>query len=211
MKYFLIVMAIIIASGCGVLTGNINYQSPDYDYKYNNSIVIDKEIDDVWMRFVPEIGKSFFVVNNIDKISGFINVSYSGDPEKYVDCGTITSYVKNLKGERNYVFPGAKSFQQYEYVYNNNLYFSARKMVLEGRANIIFEQLNSSKTKVTANTKYIITRTVNVTNVMGQSATPLIETINFNTGEISYFTLGANKLKCRPNGKFEADILLLVK
>ena len=65
----------------------------------SNSKVIDKPRDAVWNASVPALGRQFFVINNLDKSSGLINVSYSGDPEKYVDCGQVSSYVKNLQGE----------------------------------------------------------------------------------------------------------------
>ncbi|MFZ0050306.1 MAG: hypothetical protein WAK96_00895, partial [Desulfobaccales bacterium] len=95
----LAVTMILILSGCA---GKLDYAAPSPTSTINNSIIVDKSKDEVWKTIVPALGKKFFVINNLDKESGIINVSYKGDPEQYVDCGRITSYVANARGERTY-------------------------------------------------------------------------------------------------------------
>jgi hypothetical protein len=70
---------------------------------------VERSKDEVWNELVAGLGAQFFVINNMDKASGFINVSYSGDPEKYVDGGELYFQVENLRGPREYRFPGSKS------------------------------------------------------------------------------------------------------
>ena len=107
----LIPIALSIA-GCGAVQSRIDYAPPSRAIAQNANVkVIKRSRDDVWSAAVPALGKQFFVINNIEKASGLMNVSYNGDPEKYIDCGRITSYVKNLRGERNYEFAGAKAHQ----------------------------------------------------------------------------------------------------
>ena len=58
---------------------------------------------------VAGIGDSFFVINNLDKESGFINVSYSGDPCMFVDCGRVNSDVTTAAaGKKTIIFQHAR-------------------------------------------------------------------------------------------------------
>lgn len=67
-------------------TSTLDYVGPAQTTK-QNSTVVDRDRDAVWAEAVPRLGKQFFALNTIDKASGLINLSYSGDPERYVDCG----------------------------------------------------------------------------------------------------------------------------
>jgi hypothetical protein len=75
--------------------GKVEYLRPNIGVPIANTRAVDMSRDELWTRLIPELGKRFFVINNLDKASGLINISYTGDPELYVDCGRITSYVKN--------------------------------------------------------------------------------------------------------------------
>jgi len=102
----LIFLVIMPMAGC---SSKFKYTPPTTQPVLNNSIVVNKSKDEVWKEIVPALGGAFFVINNLDKESGLINISYRGAPEKYVDCGHIHSYVKNLAGERTYDFPASKA------------------------------------------------------------------------------------------------------
>src|SRR5262245_7244989 len=112
MKINTLLTVAIFVSGCA---GKVEYIRPSpLSSTPMNYKIIDKSKEATWNGSVPELGKRFFVINNLDKSSGLINVSYSGDPEKHVDCGRIKSYVMNARGERTYDFAGAKEQQSYE-------------------------------------------------------------------------------------------------
>jgi hypothetical protein len=166
----------------------------------------------VWNSSVPELGKHFFIINNLDISSGLINLSYSGDPEKYIDCGQITSYVKNLRGARTYQFPGSRAQQDYEEMDANGLFSIQRKMSLEGRVNLIFEKNNSNETRVTANTRYVLTRQLSASNGAGvpQSFT---DTLSFNTGTSASFPTNAKgqTTECVSTGRLEQEILAAIQ
>lgn len=139
MRRLIALVGVIALAGCA---GKVDYTPPVGAYgQDNNSAVVQMPKDVVWKNLVSEIGKKFFVINNIDKDSGLINISYSGDPENYIDCGTVSSYVKNLAGERTHVFPGARARQQYETM-TDTLYKINREMSLEGRMNIIVSDVD---------------------------------------------------------------------
>jgi len=143
---------------CGCSFGNIHYYEPADKPNVKNVIIINKRFDEVWKEIVPSLGKTFFVINNLDKDSGLINVSYTGDPEKYVDCGKIESIVKNAWGKRTYSFPASSAYQEYEVASETPPYTIkvVRKMELDGRINIIIESVEPQKTRITVNAKYVI-------------------------------------------------------
>jgi hypothetical protein len=152
------------------------------------------------------------VINNLDKSSGFINLSYSGNPEAYVDCGRVVSYVKNARGERTYDFPGAVADQSYETLNPNGLFFVYRKMSLEGRMNLIFEEAAPDKTRVSVTTRYVLTRSIEVRPAAGGATQTRNDSISFNTGSGAAFPGlgGAQALECVPLGQLERELLYLI-
>lgn len=179
-----------------------------------NIKIVEKSRDAVWAASVPALGKQFFVINNLDKASGLMNVSYTGDPERYIDCGRITSFVKNAQGERTYDFAGAKAQQNYEILKPAvGLFFLDRRMSLEGRVNLIFEEVGPTTTKVTANTRYVVVRTQNVRSAAGGIPGNSSETISFNSGSGASFPANqqGQSAECVSRGTLETEILSAVQ
>ena len=205
--YALVGMATL--TGCA---GKVDYISPTTPTANNNSKIVSKPRDEVWNTVVPALGKQFFVINNLDKSSGLINVSYSGDPEKYVDCGSVSSYVKNARGERRYAFPAASKAQNYEVMQGGMLYQVSRKMDVEGRVNLIFEDMGNNKTKVTANTRYLVKRGITTMQPGGPTGHSS-DSISFNSGGSSSFPAAADgrATECVSTGALEAAILSTVQ
>ena len=204
MKLFapIIVLIFSFIVGCA---GKVEYTQPLSNYKVNNTLIINKQKDEVWKQVIKSLGNSFFIINNMDKESGFINVSYSGDPEKYIDCGQIYSYVKNAKGERIYRFAGSKSFMQYESFENGNvLVFHNRKMDLDGRVNIIISDIDSNSTLITINTKYVVTKIIDM-NAYGGMSKHMNDSISFTTNGRARFP--NVETECAATGVLETDIL----
>ena len=201
MKMLSLALLALLLQGCA---GQVNYTPPSQTYSYKNSRTIQAEKDSVWKKTVANLSSSFFVINNIDKDSGLINVSYSGDPSNYVDCGQIDSYVKNARGERRYVFPASAKFKEYETYLNANLLFYRRKMNLEGRINILIQEASATETLATVNSKYVLTRDLYISNPQGQSQSSS-ESISFNTRGSDTFKQGGTT--CTSNGLLEQEIL----
>ena len=84
-KVLFTVTVILLFTGC--VGGRLTYTPPSVQAKINNSIVFDEPKDQIWKRAIVNLSSSFFVINNLDKESGLINLSYSGSPEKCIDCG----------------------------------------------------------------------------------------------------------------------------
>jgi len=212
MRHLLIVTLSLCIAACA---GQVNYIRPTAQVAPSSNIkTVERTREAVWASSVPELGKQFFVINNLDKSSGLMNISYTGDPEHYIDCGRITSYVKNMQGERTYDFSGAKAQQSYEILIpSTGLFFIDRRMNLEGRVNLIFEETGQNTTRVTANTRYVVTRTLTIRNAANNFPQTSTETISFNSGGGASFPANSQgqSTECVSSGALEREILSAIK
>ena len=88
MRGLLLVAILLSVAACA---GKIDYVRPTSQLAPAANVkTIDRPREAVWNTSVPELSKQFFVINNLDKSSGLMNISYTGDPERYIDCGRIT-------------------------------------------------------------------------------------------------------------------------
>lgn len=191
--------------GCA---GNYRYIPATYT-SYQNMTVIREPFEQVWNKAVRAIGESFFVINNIAKDSKIMNLSYSGDPEMYVDCGQVSSTVTNLRGTRTYEFPASRKEVQYERMdAMGGLFFVDRKMSLEGRINVIFEELGQKETAVKVVVRYIVSRTGSYRKA-GQTQASMLPTVthSFNSGQSDTVGVGGDLATCGPTGVMERDLL----
>ena len=99
------VLSVLIAATLAGCATKVDYRPPSLASVPSNSKVVDKPIDEVWTKAVPAIGKQFFVINNLDKSSGLMNLSYSGSPEQYVDCGHLNLQDQKASGVQTQSFP----------------------------------------------------------------------------------------------------------
>lgn len=206
MQKFQAILILVCLTGCA---GHVEYTPPASSYTSINNRVVDLPKDQVWSRLIPALSKQFFVINTIDKQSGLINISYSGNPETYVDCGQVRSYVKNARGERTYSFAGASPQESYEVMKDGQLIFINRKLDLDGRINLIVEEIGQKQTRVTANTRYIVNRHLDLSNPQGQTGINN-SSINFNSGGSATFSGAApNQTTCRANGRLETELTSL--
>ena len=197
----------------GCVTGKFVYTPPTERAATLNSIEIARPIDGVWATAIPALGRHFFVVNTIDRSSGFVNLSYSGGPEQFVDCGEISSTVANAAGERTYSFPASRSSQYYERTADGRLFQIDRRASLDGRVNLIFEAIGPNRTRVTITTRYVFTRESQVTTVGTGISRSLRDSISFNTNQSGRFQpdLRSVAVTCYATGKLEADLLNLLR
>ena len=208
------VLAVLVAVALAGCAGKVDYFKPGVVMATSGNFkTLNKSKDDVWKNAVPELGKQFFVINNIDKDSGLIDISYSGDPEKYVDCGRVVSFVKNAHGERIYDFAGSKASQQYEIMVSPHLFNIARQMKLDGRMNLVFEEVEQGKTRVSANTRYVVERKFVVVPISNGIPQSMADSVSFNTGTRGAFQLtrDGQGTECIATGTLEQEVLSLIK
>jgi hypothetical protein len=210
-----LLVAIVTLLGVAACAGKVDYIRPTTQVAPSSNVkTIERPREAVWNASVPELGKQFFVINNLDKSSGLMNISYTGDPERYIDCGRITSFVKNAQGERTYAFAGAKAQQVYEIMNPGvGLFFIDRRMNLEGRLNLIFEEVGPTTTRITANTRYVVTRTQTIRNAANNFPQTGADTISFNTTAGAAFPGNSQgqSAECVSTGALEREVLSAVK
>lgn len=193
----------------------MSMQPPAANSANNRVKMIPRPRDNVWNDAVAKLGQRFFVINNLDKSSGLINVSYAGDPEKYVDCGKVTVTTKG-PGGGSQTFNGSVAQVTYAMAMPIPPYgFPAnvpvrRQMELEGRVNLIFESPTPESTRVTAATKYILTRKFSAAGAV--RIPDGTDTTSFNSNEVGNFPASPDGriLSCTSTGALEQSILDLV-
>ncbi len=204
-------MALFI-TGCA--TGSISYDRPKglppkeiLRDKYEQ--VVDYDIDFVWKKTIDYISATFFVIDNLEKSSYFINLSYSvDDPTQYIDCGTIHYMVSNARGKRNYDFLGASAYEQYETM-GNVLAGCIRKIQLNGKVNILLSRVGGTKTKIKVNARYVIAKNIKCYDPANKFLGEHAYTMSLNSGNCGEEP-GVD-LVCCPKHELEIDIIEGIK
>jgi hypothetical protein len=195
---------------CGAIAGcaTSSYVPPDSAAKPASVVVIDKPRSLVWDSAVPRLAKAFFVVNNLDRSSGLINVSYSGAPDRYLDCGRIV-VDDSVRGKTE--FAGSQARVRYEATAFPYPVIVDRSLDLDGRMNIIFEELGADRTRVTVSARYVLTRRVTQTRGDGQSSSRT-DTASLSSGGSTQIVgaPGVSPVTCIATGQLEREILDLV-
>lgn len=161
----LIVAIIAIASSLsGCATSKASY-IPPAEQRIQNSKYSSQPYDQVWDQLVRQLSSDFFVINNIDKNSRLINLSFTAQkPSEFVDCGRSSRSFTNLVGQHKYDYNTADSAS---YVSTNNMghgFTVKRATRLEGRVNI-YVAPEGAQTLVTVNAKYVVSVGLNITSM----------------------------------------------
>lgn len=157
-KFVLIILSATLISACtGTSSGIVQPATPVG--KTDNTIIIQQPFEAVWDRMVKNLATDFFVINNIDKSSRLLNVSFStSNAQEYVDCGRfVGSWTAGKSRREDYDFPLVSSSRHI--IANAVGMFEVRRNVrTEGRSNIYIAP-EGANTNVTVNVKYIISVT----------------------------------------------------
>ncbi len=164
--------------------------------------------DEVWARSTAELGRLYFVIDSKDEAAGVVNLRNRGaDPLGYIDCGHIRSRVRNVYGDRTYSFSAANAEMQYEIMTDDILRAVTRRMALDARATVVFEDAGPDAVRITVKTRYRVTRTEWISGVDG-SREMSTDTIGFGTGGGARFPDGT---VCVATGEMERSILKLIR
>jgi hypothetical protein len=207
-KYRLVILPIfvsMIAISCVI--GKVSHIEPQGLQSTNNSVVLKESRDKVWMKLIDGIGKSFFVIDSIEKDSGLINISFSDDPCKFISCGTVNSYVLDAQGKRKYNFPACIEYKEYEEFNKGNLFIIRRLITLDGRASIMVQKRNNG-TLVKVNVRYVVIKDAEIYDPSYRFIRTELSSIIFNSNGGESFP---NGMKCYANGQFEKMIFNMVK
>ncbi len=230
MKSKFVVLAIVsFVSGCATTQGiNTVKYDPPTPAKVKNEVVIVKPYKEVWNELVKELSKSFYVINNIDKKSHIINISFNfNQPANYADCGkTHRSYTQGGSKEGfDYDVAGTSEFKAATPLQpdkNFSYYVLVRReTTLEGHANIYVAPSKNDKnrTVVTVNARYIFTARakgqVFAQNFLGyivscERMPEETSIISFNTNAPGSIGGTGGKVTCCSKGKLEEEIVGMI-
>ncbi len=161
-----------------------------------NSKFVQKPFEEVWDGLVKQLSSDFFVINNIDKNSRLINLSFSSQrPSDFVDCGLTKRTFSNAGKDQSYSY---KTVDSATFVTTNTqgLGFNVRRSSrLEGRTNI-YVAPEKDGTNVTINTKYVVSINITAIDFNGRAA-PTQSLIfdpstkqSYSDGDVTCFAIG---------------------
>lgn len=226
----IVLCSLAVLGACATQGTNTYNYSPPTPVQVRNEITIGAPYGKVWDVLVRELAKSFYVINNIDKESRIVNVSFtSTQPNDFIDCGRSSrTYVEGDKVERfDYDVASRSSFkvaaQRQEHPAFTNYGTLVREPTLEGRSNIYVAPVEGdpSKTTVSVNTRYVLTIRVRGEafarhisgNVQSRGRIPEnTTTVSFNTGSVgTHEEPNFPTLRCSGRGKLENEVLAFVR
>lgn len=192
---------VLVLMGCA--TSTQNYTPPSAP-TIQNSKQVAQSFEITWDKLVKQLSSDFFVINNIDKNSRLINLSFTSQkPSEFVDCGRSLRTFKNARGEQTYDYVTADP-AAFTTTNKEGLAFNIRRTPkLEGRTNI-YVAPEGSGTIVTVNTKYVVNVQISATSLDGRPAGTENVTWDFSTKQGQ---LG--EIKCYATGAIERRILSL--
>ena len=227
---FISVFMLILLSGCAT-QGKSGMQYTDgKQEKVENEVTVDGSSSVLWDKLVGDLAKSFYVINNIDKESRIINVSFnSNSPTEFVDCGQTSRSYSEGENIENYEYDVAGNSSFKVALKSTHPKFSLYSQVirnssLDGRANIYLapDTSNSKRTNVSVNARYIVTSKVSqeiyskhfmhtayshAKSVPSQTYTYIFQTNRPSTTDAG----GGVKVVCSSKGKLEREILDIVQ
>lgn len=229
-QFLSVIFLISLLTACATPgTSGRQYHDPIGTELVANEAVVKLPFSDTWDLLIGQLSKSFFVINNVEKASRIINVSFSTDkPEQYIDCGITERTFQYANESRTYTNPvaGSNSFKAASKWGNYGwpmIAYIDRKTSLEGRINV-YVAPKDNDTVVTVNTRYIFT-SVSSGRAEGMNGFGAVvrrdvvpeskRTLSFNTGQLESADWGTPQeptiVKCRSTGKLEAEILAMTK
>lgn len=187
-----------------------NYSTgPTHDKKGPpDPLTVDRSRPAAWRQVIAAVEKTSFVVEAANQNTWTLQLRYTGEPREYIDCGRVTSKVKTARGEHNYDFAAAKSYQQYELQKGDKLYLVDRRMNIDVRATLMLESVAPARTRAKLESTYTVTRDQ---AVQGGGSKPfsVVDKVTFAGTESATFPNAATR--CRATGQFEADVVGLLR
>lgn len=151
-----LLLACLVLPGCAAKT-EVSYQRPQ-SHPFENSMVYDAGLEEVWNAAVASVAGRFFVLDAIQKDSRTMTLSFMAEaPEEYVDCGVLTY----TTADETVTVAGAAPVAKYMYGDGESPPREVvRTTTLTGKVTVAFFAEGKGKTRAVVTARY----TVNVAN-----------------------------------------------
>ncbi len=202
------VLVFILLPGCA---GSLRYVRPPAPTPSENSKVIDKPRDAVWDSALVSLSKHFFVITTLDRTSGYIGVSYSGEPRDYVDCGRLVTVTTPPWRRKHSLGEPRRAPKDQPPSGAHDVPAASVGMSLEGRINLVLESLAQDRTRVTVTIVYALSRS-EIADVY-RSTFQTHDTITLaSAGRTAFPPDGSGQvIECVPTGRLEREVLDLIR
>lgn len=161
--------------------------------------LVGDPIDVVWDSLVDFLESSAFEIERIDRSKNLVIAQYSGDPEPYVDCGSIVTHQGGVLSQ----LAGSAQSSTLNYQLEEKAVVLNRSLNLDSRIIITLSEQDQG-TVVATDTAYVVTKTIDVTDAAGTTQQGNRETISFSAGGRGEFGKGTS---CQPNGFLHLAVL----
>lgn len=205
MFFMLIALYGLCASACA---DKVNVDiAPPQTYDFQDSKIYNYSYDRVWDAVVKAVGSSYFVLENIEKDSGILSLSFSSQqPKNYIDCGHIREYGTIQMEKYELEYDGADSSVLRRVANPQGIPCTAhRALSLSGKSNILVSKISKNKTQVMIRTRYIAELLYTV-NIYGHLPEVIKNTIVFTGKEVGNVGGNKNNMQCRSKGILESSI-----
>lgn len=188
------ILIALLLSGCATA----QYTPPtSMSQKNRFTQTLDETFDDAWKRLVSYASKSFYSIENFEKDSGLMTLSFSlSSFDEYVDCG-----MWSIKAMQGFDGPYAR-------------YIQNKGATLSGKMNIIVVSEEKNKSILTVRARYIITSTTQGRNPFSGQYFSFTDTWTFDTNGKGSITVrnpapgpGTPVRTCMPTHKLETEII----
>lgn len=181
-------IAVVIAAGLMVTGCAGTYVAPSALPTKDNERVVARGFDETWTRLVDKASQTFFAIDNFEKESGLMTLSFGADqPSRFIDCGQVKSPQANFEGP----------YADYVTGYLGG--------TLTGRMNLLLQKVDATHTKVRISARYVLNLPPQQ-NARGSTWT-------FDSGmrdvqRVDSALLGTEPTRtCQPTGAAEREIL----
>ena len=162
------------------------------------TLVADPKAE-VWAELVGFLENSEFTIDHIDEEKSLLVARYSGNPEPYVDCGSIVTHQGGTLGQ----IAGSSPSVALNYELEQQPVILNRTLNLDSR--IIIRLIEQARgTVIQTDTTYVVTKTVDVEQSSGAIQEGSRETVSFEAGGRGEFSKGT---ACQPNGSLDLAVL----
>ncbi len=183
--------------------GSVAYHPPS-ELRVDNESFAERSIDTIRQSLIYHLPAIGLTVSRARTDESFVIVTYSGSPERYVDCGSIAVSAPTGNAPPSSV-AAADPETQFQSLGRGFGRVLDRKMRLDSRMVVQFRPLDSETgTLVVTDATYVMTKMLTSRDSNGWPLARSRETISFGTSSAGTFASGTT---CRSTGQLEGRVL----